>query len=110
MRITSELDNLWSDVRLALRQLASAPGFTFVAALTLALGIGVNSAIFGLADASWRNASRTSLHRLSSSEVIRIGQVSLESDGVSRGGVAFFCDRMARAPAHNARRRNVRIA
>jgi putative ABC transport system permease protein len=46
------MENLLIDVRLALRQLASAPGFTFVAALTLALGIGVNSAIFGLADAA----------------------------------------------------------
>jgi hypothetical protein len=46
------MENLLTDVRLAMRQLAAAPGFTFVAALTLALGIGVNSAIFGLADAA----------------------------------------------------------
>ena len=46
------MEKLLTDVRLAVRQLASAPGFTFVAALTLALGIGVNSAIFGLADAA----------------------------------------------------------
>src|SRR5918998_6307528 len=46
------MEKLFSDVRLAVRQLAAAPGFTFVAALTLALGIGVNSAIFGLADAA----------------------------------------------------------
>ena len=39
-------------MRLAVRQLKSAPGFTLVAALTLALGIGVNSAIFSLADAA----------------------------------------------------------
>jgi putative ABC transport system permease protein len=46
------MEKLLTDVRLAIRQLAAAPGFTFVAALTLALGIGVNSAIFGLADAA----------------------------------------------------------
>ena len=46
------LEELRSDVRLAVRQLISAPGFTLVAALTLALGIGVNSAIFSLADAA----------------------------------------------------------
>ena len=40
------------DVRHAVRQLISAPGFTLVATLTLALGIGVNSAIFSLADAA----------------------------------------------------------
>ena len=52
MRLTQRLEELLSDVRLAVRQLISARGFTLVAALTLALGIGVNSAIFSLADAA----------------------------------------------------------
>ena len=39
-------------MRLAVRQLIAAPGFTLVAALTLSLGIGVNSAIFALSDAA----------------------------------------------------------
>ena len=52
MRLLQRLEGLLSDVRLAVRQLISARGFTLVAALTLALGIGVNSAIFSLADAS----------------------------------------------------------
>src|SRR5690349_10897840 len=37
-----------TDLRLAIRQLAAARGFTITAALTLALGIGVNSGIFTL--------------------------------------------------------------
>jgi ABC-type antimicrobial peptide transport system permease subunit len=52
MRLTQPLEEVRSDVRLAMRQLISAPGFTLVAVLTLALGIGVNGAIFSLADAA----------------------------------------------------------
>lgn len=70
-RVTADL---WQDLKYAARMLARQRGFTAAATLTLALGIGANTAIFSLVDA-------TLLQRLPVSESSRL--VYVGNRGVS---------------------------
>jgi len=81
MRLTQWLEELRDDVRFAVRQLKASPGFTLVAAITLALGIGANGAIFSLVDA-------TLLRPLPLPEPDRLAIAWERSDAVLRGPVS----------------------
>src|SRR5688572_13657026 len=79
------LHTLLNDARTAWRGLAAAPGFTTVAVLTIALGIGVNSGIFSLFNA----VALRELPVPGADELVTINQ---QTTGVERRGSNNFSE------------------
>lgn len=77
------MNNFWRDLRYAIRTLRQSPGFTCAALLTLALGIGANTAIYTVVDG-------VLLHPVPFPEADRLVSMYQKTAGTDRNSVPYL--------------------
>jgi predicted permease len=78
-------ETIWKDIRHGSRMLVRNPGFSLVAIVSIAIGVGANAAMFSLADAMLLRP----LPVERPDEIVTVNGIAPEEDGVRPGGMSY---------------------